>query len=50
VPPAAPDAPPLPPVPATPPLDLSELEFTSNVSDDELDRASKRKNKELWDI
>src|SRR5262245_10383465 len=50
VPPAAPDAPPLPPLPATPPLDLSELEFTSNVTDDELDKASKRKNKELWDI
>ena len=42
VPPSAPDAP-APPVPAGPPLDLSELEFTSTVTDDELDRASKKK-------
>ena len=35
---------------AKPTVDLSELEFTSSVSDDELDRASRRTNKELWDI
>jgi GTP-binding protein len=46
-----PEAPPpkLPRLPK-PQLDLSELEFTSDVTDEELDRAGKRKNKELWDI
>jgi GTP-binding protein len=43
-----PDAEPLKPI--QPDVDLSELEFTSSVTDEEVERASKRKNKELWDI
>jgi GTP-binding protein len=47
------------PVPAPPPLerrreepklDLTNLQFTSDVSDEEFDRARKRKDKGLWDI
>ena len=44
-------APAIAPPPRTQPVvDLSELEFTSKVTDEEMERAAKRKNKDLWDI